>query len=150
MSFAQKNIIGTLVSFSLILLYYLIRLSTLIQTDSFIREEVVHLWVIVVIATIVVTVTTMILTHIFSAVSIAVKTQAEPEIDETEDERDKLIDLKGTSLTHQINSIGVLLAMLTFVFGKPAVIMFSLVILSGIIAQIAGDAARLYFYRNGV
>ena len=149
MSFSQKNITGTLISFSFILLYYLIRLIALIQNDAFTRSNVVHLWVIVIIATIVVTVTTMILTHVFSAVAVAVKTQQEPEIDETEDERDNFIDLKGTALTHQVNSIGALLAMLTYAFGKPAVLMFSLLILFGMVAQIAGDAVRLYHYRRG-
>jgi len=78
-----------------------------------------------------------------------VKTNEEPEIEDIADERDKLIDLKGTKVTYYVFSIGVLLSMLTFVLGQPPLAMFTLVIFFGIVAQIIGDISRLWFYRRG-
>jgi len=58
--------------------------------------------------------------------------------------------LKGTKVAYIISSIGVLLAMLTFVVGQPPLGMFTLLILAGILAQIAEDISRLVLYRRGV
>jgi hypothetical protein len=46
--------------------------------------------------------------------------------------------------------VGVLLAMLTFVFGQPPLVMFSLIIFFSLTAEIVGDFSQLYFYRSGV
>ena len=73
----------------------------------------------------------------------------EPEIDDFTDERDDLIDLRGTKVTYSITSFGSLIAMLTFVMGQPPLIMFTLLVLSGLVAQIIGDINRLRLYRRG-
>jgi hypothetical protein len=46
-------------------------------------------------------------------------------------------------------SLGVFLAMLTFVLGQPALGMFTLLIFFGLLAQIIGDMYRLVLYRKG-
>jgi len=149
MSFAIKNITGTLVSFSLILIFYLVRLFSLVSNDAFTRENLVHLWIIVIVASIVVTIITMILTHIITTAAVAIKTREEPDIDETEDERDKTIELKGSALAHKIHTIAVFFAMLTFALGKAPEVMFSMLIAFGLIAQVIEDTVRLYYYRKG-
>ena len=73
----------------------------------------------------------------------------DPKIEDVEDERDELIDLKGTRVTYLVYSVGVLLAMLTFAFGQPGLVLFTLLILCGVIAQIAGDIWRLRLYQRG-
>lgn len=73
----------------------------------------------------------------------------DPKIEDFADERDKLIDLRGTSITYTVSFSGVLLAMLTFVFGQPPLVMFSLLIFFGVVAQVIGDISRLYLYRRG-
>ena len=84
------------------------------------RTSVFRLWGIVIVLGIIVTIATTILAHIISAIIQAIKSGGEePEIDDTEDERDKLIDLKGTKVSYIMASIGVFLAMLTFVLGQP-------------------------------
>jgi hypothetical protein len=40
--------------------------------------------------------------------------------------------------------------MLTFAFGQPSLVMFSLLIFFGLVAQIIGDISRLVLYRRGV
>ena len=150
MSFQEKNITVTLVSFSLILGIFLIRLFQMIQTESFNSTNVFRLWGIVIVLAIFFTIIATILTHIVSAIIQAIKTgEEDPEIDNTEDERDKLIDLRGTKVTYFLSSIGVFLAMLTFVLGRSPLVMFTLLIFFGVVAQIIGDISRLVLYRRG-
>lgn len=157
MSFQEKNITVTLGSFSLILVVFLISLFVMIQGGNFTSTNVFRLWGVVIVMAIVVTILATILTHIVSAIISAIaqyiKTGEEnPEIDEIDhiaDERDKLIDLKGTRVTYTVSSIGVFLAMLTFVFGQPPLVMFTLLIFFGILAQVIGDISRLRLYRRG-
>lgn len=150
MSFQEKNITVSLANFTLILGYFLIRLFQMIQGGSFTPTNVFRLWGLIIALAIVVTIFATILTHIVSAIIHAVKTGEErPDIEDIEDERDNLIDLRGTKITYFVSSIGVLLSMLTFVLGQPPLVMFTLLILSGVVAQIIGDISRLYLYRRG-
>jgi len=43
----------------------------------------------------------------------------------------------------------VLIAMLSFAFGQPPLVMFSLLILSSILGEIIGDISQLYLYQKG-
>lgn len=150
MSFQEKNITVTLVNFTLILGFYLIRLYQIIQDGGLNSTDVFRLWGIVIVLAIVVTVIAMILTHIVSAIIQVVKTgEDNPDIEDMADERDKLIDLKGTKVTYTASSIGVFLSMLTFALGQPPLVMFTLLIFFGVLAQIIGDIFRLYLYRRG-
>jgi hypothetical protein len=157
MSFQEKNIAVSLGSFSLILVIFIIRVLQLILTDNFTETNVFRLWGIVIVIAIVVTILATILTHIlsaiFSAIDHYIKTGDEnpdiEDIDHISDERDKLIDLKGTRVTYTVSSIGVFLAMLTFVFGQLPLVMFTLLIFFGVLAQVIGDISRLLLYRRG-
>ena len=149
MSFQEKNIYASLGTFILILGIYSIRVLQLVQSGSFNSSNVFRLWGIVIALAIGGTILATILTHIGSAIGQAIRTNEEPEIEDLEDERDKLIDLRGTRVTFFLSSIGVFLSMLTFVLGQQPLVMFTLLIFSGVVAQIIGDVSRLYLYRRG-
>ena len=150
MSFQQKNITVSLVNFTLILGFYLIRMLQMILSESFTSANVFRLWGIIIGLAVAVTIIGTILTHIVSAIIQAIKTGKEdPKIEDIQDERDQIIDLKGTRITYTVSSIGVFLSMLTFVFGQPPLVMFSLLIFFGVFAQIVGDISRLVLYRRG-
>ena len=150
MSFQEKNFTASLVTFTLILGYYLIRLLQLVQSGNFNSTSVVRLWGFVIGFAIIGTILITIFTHIISAITQAIQTGKEdPKIEDTQDERDKLIDLRGTKVTYTVSSSGVFLAMLTFAFGQPPLVMFSLLIFFGVFAQIMGDISRLILYRRG-
>jgi hypothetical protein len=101
----------------------------------------------VIVLTIIVNIVGNILTMImFSIIDEIIQKEEDSLI---EDERDKLIDLKGTNITYLVFSVGVLISMLTFVFGEPPLVMFSLLIASGFTAEVIGTAFRLYRYRRG-
>ena len=150
MSFQQKNITVSLANFTLILGFYLIRVFQMIQGGSFNSANVFRLWGIIIVLAVVVTIFATILTHIVSAIIQAIKTgEQNPEVEDIQDERDQLIDLRGTKLTYLVSSIGAFLSMLTFVQGQPPLVMFTLLIFFGVLAQILGDVLRLRLYRRG-
>jgi hypothetical protein len=150
MSFQQKNVTVSLVNFSLILGIFLFRVFQMIRGESFTSTNVFRLWGIVIALAVLVTIFATILTHILSAIIQAIKTGEEnPKIEDFEDERDRFIDLRGTKVTYLVSSIGAFLSMLTFVLGQPPLVMFTLLIFFGVVAQILGDISRLYLYRRG-
>lgn len=150
MTFQQKNFAVTLANFTLILSFYCFRIFQLVQNGNFNATKLFRLWGIIIVLAIVVTILATIMTHIVSAIIETIQTQEEPVVDDTADERDQLIDLKGTSLTHTVSSFGTFLAMLYFVFWQEALVFFALLVFFGVLAQIAGDARRLYLYQQGV
>ena len=150
MTFQEKNVTVSLVTFSLILIFYLRQMFKMIQDSGLEASSVFRLWGIVIVLGIFLTVAMTIITHIVSAIIEAIQTgEKDPKIEDTADERDKLIDLRGTKITYSVSSIGVFLAMLTFVFGQPPLVMFSLLIFFGLFAQVIGDISRLILYRRG-
>ena len=89
--------------------------------------------------------------NIGSAIVHTVRTHEEPSDDDfVEDERDKLIGLKGTRVSYTVYSLGVLAAMIAFVLNQAPLMLFTLLIAAGLIAQIVGDIYRLLRYRTGV
>lgn len=149
MSFQEKNISVSFVTFTLILGFYLLRLFQMYLDENLIPVNVFRLWGITIALAIVATIILTIITHIVSAVIHKVKTNEDPEIEDIKDERDQLIDLKGTKTAYLLHSIGVGVSMLTFVLGQPPLVMFTLLIFSGLLAQIIGDITRLVLYRKG-
>jgi hypothetical protein len=150
MSFQQRNVTVSLVNFSLILAFLVIRVLLLIAGGSFNSAQVFRLWGIVIVLAVLVTIFATILTHIASAILQAIRTgEQNPKIEDFEDERDQLIDLRGTRVTYLVSSIGAFLSMLTYVLGQPPLVMFTLLIFFGVVAQIGGDIRRLYLYRRG-
>lgn len=150
MSFKEKNILVSLVNFILILLFYCIRLYQMNQNETFNSENIFRLFGIVVFLAIAVTLLAIILTHLVPIVVKYIRTgEKESRFDDLEDERDKIIDLRGTQLTYSMSSLGIFIAMLTYVYGQSALVMFTLLIFFGVLAQIIGDVSRLILYRRG-
>ncbi len=149
MSYQEKNITVSLVSHLLIGVYYLSQLFQMQQEGGLVEAKVFSLWAVVIVGVIVVNIVGDILTHILLSIVHAIKTRSEHVENYIEDERDHLIGLKGDKVSHIAFSIGVLIAMLTFAFGQPPLVMFSLLILSSIVSEIIGDLSQLYLYRKG-
>jgi hypothetical protein len=149
MSYQEKNITVSLTSYLLIMGYYLVNLFQMFQDGELVSTRLFGLWAIVIVTTIIVTIIASILTNILLAIVHAIKTRSEKEERFIEDERDKLIGLKGVKASYITFSIGVLLAMLTFVFGQPPLVMFSLIIFFSLVAEIVGDISQIVLYRRG-
>lgn len=149
MSIRKVSISVSLVSTLIILIYYLANLIPMFQQGGLNSEIVFRLAAIVIIASILLNIAGNILAHIVINIVHAIQTQSEKEVRMSEDERDRLIGLKGTQVSYIVFSLGVLISMLTFVFGQPALLMFSLIILFGLAAQIIGDLSQFYFDHKG-
>jgi len=149
MSFQEKNIAVSLSTFTVILGFYLIRIFQLVQSESFNSTNVFRLWGLIAVFAVIGTILATIFTHIAGGIVHKVRTNEDPHIEDIQDERDQIIDLKGTRVAYTFSSIGVALSMLTFVFGKPPLVMFSLLIFFGVLAQVIADIWRLTLYRRG-
>jgi hypothetical protein len=149
MSYQEKNKSVTLVIFSLILGFYSLSILLMVRDGTFASENVFRLWGMVIGLAVIGTILATILTHIVSAVLEAIRTKQEPDIREISDERDTIIDLRGTKITYTVSSLGGLFAMLAYVFGQPALVVFSLIVFFGLVAQVVGDISRLYLYKRG-
>lgn len=149
MSYQEKNITVSLVSHLLIGVYYLSQLFEMQQAGGLVAARVFSLWAVAIVSIIVVNIIGNILTHILLSIVHAIKTRSEHVEKYVEDERDHLIGLKGDRVSYIAFSIGVLIAMLSFAFGQPPLVMFCLLILSSILAEIISDLSQLYLYRRG-
>ena len=151
LSLKQRTALVTLSSFTLILGYYLVNLLPHVLMGTLEEASLKALWITVIVGTIAITVLGLIVTQIIATSITAVKEG--PEVAEAEadfvDERDKLIDLKGSATAYGFASTGTTLAMVLYLFDQPAEVMFSLLIFAGLLAQIAGDIRRLWEYRKG-
>lgn len=150
MSYQEKNITVSLFAHLLIVGYYLFSIFGMLQDGGLVPARVFGLWATVIVAAILVNVIGIILTHILLSIVQAIKTQKEPDERFIEDERDKLIALKGGRIAYFTFAVGVFIAMLTFVLGQPPLVMFSLIIFSSIASEVVGNLSQIYLYRKGV
>jgi uncharacterized membrane protein len=149
MSYQQRNVMVALVTHLLIAGYFVVNWLLMYTGGGLVAKRVFTLWLTVIVATIVVTILGTILTNIVGAIVHAVKTRSDKPEQFIEDERDKLIDLKGTRISYVVFCVGVGLAMLSFVLNQPALIMFSVIILFSLLSEIAGDIFKLVRYQRG-
>ena len=66
------------------------------------------------------------------------------------DERDKLIELKSIRISHWIFICGFVMAMGSLTIELQPYVMFITLIISGFIAEIAAEIAKIYYYRKGI
>lgn len=150
MTYQQINIVVTLTSQLVVLVYYMINLLRMVQSGGLVDSRLFTIWAVVIIASIIIIIVGTILTTIMISIARAIRTGTVEEERFIVDERDKMIDLKGERVSYIVFSIGVFLSMLTFALGQSPLVMFSLLILSGILGGITGDIAKLSLYRKGV
>lgn len=150
MSYQEKNITVSLVSHLFILTYYLATLFPIIQSGEWIANELYALWAIVIGATILVNIIGSILTNILLTIVEAIRSQKYEEPRFITDERDNLIELKGSRVSYITYSLGVLVSIFAFIFGQSPLMMISLIFVFGILAEIAGDIAQISLYRRGL
>ena len=149
MSYKQRTITVTLASYSLILVFFLIRLFQVVLAGGFNSTNVFRLWGTTIALAIIVTILATILTNIGSNIIHIVKTKENPEFKDIQDERDQSIDLRGTKVSYFASLTGIPLSMLAYVLGQPPLVMFTMLIFFALAAQILGDITRLYLYRRG-
>ena len=149
MSYQEKNITVYLVSQLLIVGYYLLNLSQMLRVGALVSTRVYSLWLLVIATSIIVNIIASILTNIVLSIVHAIRTRTNESERFIEDERDKLIELKGMRSSYITFSLGVLVSVLFFVSGQPALVMISMMIFFAITAEIVGAISQIYLYRRG-
>ncbi len=66
------------------------------------------------------------------------------------DERDKLINLKGTRNAYYTFSVGMLLGFLSLAVGMPVFTVFGAFIISALLGEIVENCTKICLYRKGV
>lgn len=150
MSYQEKNITVSLVSYLLIVGYYLTNWFQMYQEGGLVSNKLFGLWVIVILATIIVNIVASILTNIVLTIVEAIKAKKYEEPRFIADERDQLIELKGIRSSYITFSLGVLVSVLAFAFGQLPLMMVSLIVFFAILAEIIGDISQIYLYRRGL
>jgi len=133
----------------MILGYYLVQVSQMIRGGGLVASRLFALWAVVIVATILVNILGNILASIVLAIAYAIRTRSEQVEKYVEDERDRLIDLKGSKIAYITFSIGVFISMLAFISGQSGLVMFALIVLFSSLAEIVGSIAQLVLYRKG-
>lgn len=82
--------------------------------------------------------------HIINA--IATREEKTP----VEDERDKLVKLKGTRNSYYAFSSGFVLSVVGLALGMPVYWIFVAFVGFGMIAEVIDNASQIYYYRKGV
>ncbi len=149
MSYEEKNVVVSLSAGVAILGYYLVRWLGMLGNGELQAGKLFALWGVVLVASVVVRVAGYILTAIALHVVHAAQTGSTDEVRLVEDERDRLISLKGTRSEHYTFGVGAFLAMLAFALGQPVLLMFGLLIFFSLAADIVGSISKLYLYRRG-
>lgn len=86
----------------------------------------------------------LIIFHILNA--IATREQDIP----VEDERDKLIKLRGTRNSYIVFSSGFFTAVFLLALGLPVYWIFLVFVGSGLLAEIVDNGSQIYYYRKGL
>ena len=149
MSYQEKNITVSLVSYLLIVGYYLANWFQMYQEGGLVSNKLFGLWVIVILGTIIINIVASILTNIVLTIVEAIKAQKYEEPRFIADERDQLIELKGIRSSYITFSLGVLVSVLAFAFGQLPLVMVSMIVFFAILAEIIGDISQIYLYRRG-
>ncbi len=104
----------------------------------------------------------LIIFHVLLAVSMAVKeTIKDPDFDEetiektleleiTQDEREKLVELKASRISFFAAGIGFIGALVSLLLNYSAVTMLNILYISFYISSLLDGAAQIYYYRKGV
>jgi hypothetical protein len=149
MSYKEKSISISLVSYIMIIGYYLIQVFQMIRGGGLVASRLFALWAVVIVSTILVNILGNILASIVLAIAHAIRTRSEQVEKYVEDERDRLIDLKGSKIAYITFSIGVFIAMLAFILGQSALVMFALIVFFSSAAEIVGSISQIVQYRRG-
>lgn len=71
------------------------------------------------------------------------------DLEDVQDERDKLIELKSIRISHWIFTFGFIVAMATQALGKETWVMMVTLILAGTISSMVSELAKFIMYRKG-
>ena len=149
MSYQEKSTIVNIISTLLVSAFFWVYILQRYQAENPELMAIFKFWGTAFVTLIVLSiVANIIITIIFTIINTIVTKEEEDPL--FVDERDKLVELKGTRNACYLFSGGVVFAMVTLTLDIHPSMMFIILILSGMVGDIFGNMTRLYFYRRGV
>ncbi|MEP7293451.1 MAG: hypothetical protein ABI835_16825 [Chloroflexota bacterium] len=147
MSYQERRaIVSVISSFVVTVVYSAYMIQRFPAGDAY-SPDVFRFWGVFFFILIPVSIVAKIGVYIIASIINTIATrEVEPSIT---DERDRLIDLKGTRNSFYIFVAGFLLAMATLVLEMPPSAMFIMLICAGVVSELVGDLSQFYFYRRG-
>lgn len=148
MSFQERQAIGSIIGTIVISALYFAYVLPKFPDAAPYSVEVFRYWGSVILILIPVSIVTKIALAIVLSILNAVVTRKDeaPVIDE----RDKAIELKAARISLYIFAVGIVLSMASLVIDQPPSVMFIVLIISGIVAEMVDNLSQLVFYRRGV
>lgn len=146
MSYEQRSNAIALMCSILFLAIYGVNVLQMNQEGRLDSIPVFSLWATLIVVAIIVAIVANILITIIFTIIVTIQTQEEEH--QIIDERDQLIGLKGTRNAFVVFSVGVLVAMVTFMLGRPPLVMFNVIAVTGFLAEIVSQISRLYLYQK--
>lgn len=149
LSFQEKSLIVSAIGSLLIYVIYGWLVLQRYQAGNYDEAGTLEFWGRAILLLIVIQVVFEVIMTIALVIVNAIVTREE-EDPSFADERDKLIDLKGTAYQFAVFGTGFFLAMGAMALGQPPVVMFVVFMTAIMAAGVIGSAAKLYLYRRGV
>jgi hypothetical protein len=148
LSFQEKSLIATIIGSLLIYLIYGWQVLQRYQTWNLDLNEEFVFWGRAILLLILIVTLFEVIKVVLLVIVNAIVTQEE-EDPSFVDERDKLIELKGTVHQFAVFGAGFLLAMGAIAIGRPPTVMFVLFMVFMMAAGIIGSMTKLFMYRRG-
>lgn len=160
MSYQEKENYISLASSVIVTIPYLLFIFNRFQAEMFTTEEEFRFWATAILLLIPARIVSEIVMHILAAIMDAVMQAVEQEykaqggekeikIDDTVDERDKLIGLKAMRNSFGFFAVGVVAAMLSIVLGGTPSTMFIIFIAAGFVSELVETGSKIFYYNRG-
>lgn len=147
MSYQEKSSMISIASTLIVFIGLGMYVYGIYQEGSLHSDEILHFWGIVFIILTVVSIVFHIVAHVITSIVTGIVTRSKESF--VQDERDKLIDLKGTRNAHYVFITGFALSMGMLAFRIDPSIIFPFLFFFGFLSALIGDFSRIYFYRRG-
>lgn len=140
LTYQEKSTWASLTITSVMFIYYFKRLIGVIQDPELTGASLIMVFIGVI--------TIIILAQVVIQTIMAIIYR--DEVEEGVDERENLIRLKATSISHYILITGVWVASVSFYLKPSAFMLMNLIIVFFIVSEIVGYVAQLIYYQRGV
>lgn len=164
MSYKEKQVWAMMISGFLVMFLYLRRVLGLYKIEGMAVFENINFWaktmLIYMGIGVVLIIIVMIVLHVVLAISIEVKNKIhleagsimdlDEEFDDTEDEMDRLINLKASQISYVVVGVGFVSGLMTLAVHMAPGIMLNIVYLSFMVGSMVEGIVKLYFYKRGV
>ena len=140
LSYQEKSIWASLIITSLMFIYYFSRVLGVVANPDIPESSLI----IVFIGVITVTIFAQIVIQSIMAIIYR------DEVKDGGDERESLIRLKATSISHYVLISGVWIACMTFYLNPSALMLMNVFIVFFVVSQIVGFVTQLIYYQRGV